>query len=308
MRLRRMIAAALVAAAFAAPAAAAGAASATPVRGEQCWGSNKNVWTAYQAAVPAAHCVRVYYDTTDVFPATWPDEGGAWTMLSIRPSYAGLMSDPAEQAKIHGLCLSAPGHSRLTIDHENAGDNPLGYPPSIHDPGNYVRMQQEMVKLCAGTHTAFGVIIIAPYSSVLNWIYKGDQWFAWDFYAFDRYLNHGPMARAQGGSFVTAAGTINVKAVEARMMSNLRTLQKFTGLRYPPLALGETNASADSQRITWFTTLGNWLGQHDGGRMAWILTRWTDCPPGTPHCGLSGPWPPSAPVVARLKYLAEEYA
>lgn len=258
----------------------------------ECWGSNRGDWDAFHAAVPASHCVRVYYDQTDVFPRTWPQRAGpgTWTMLSIRPGYAQLM-DGSLDTQIRDLALSAPAHSRLTIDHENAGGNPLGYPPSVHNPAHYVAMQQHMEALVQGTHVRFGVVIIAPFGSVLNWIYKGDDWFGYDFYAFSRYLNRN--------------GTINPAAVTARMTANLRVLQKFTGRRYPPIALGETNASRNFQRKTWFSLLASWFAARDGHRMAWILTRWTAKT--GPHFGLSGPWPPSQQVVALLHHLAWTY-
>jgi hypothetical protein len=150
-----------------------------------------------------------------------------------------------------------------------------------------------MESLCAGTPTRFGVLIIAPFGSVLNWLYKGDDWFGYDFYAFPRYLNPN--------------GTINVTAVDTRMTNNLKTVQSFTGHRCPPMYLGEANAAKDSQRKTWFDTLTAWFAHHDCNRTGVVLTRWTDCTPGSPHCGLSGPWPPSKTVVDELKRLASQY-
>jgi hypothetical protein len=193
--------------------------------------------------------------------------------------------------KIHGLCASAPPHARITIYQENAGANPLHYPPSIHNAAHYVAMQARMKALCMDTPARFGVIIIAPFGSVLKWIYKGDDWFGYDFFAFDRYLN--------------PDGTVNTDAVETRMTNNLRVLQKFTGRRYPPIVLAETNAAKDSQRKTWFATGARWFATHDGGRMGWILTRWTDRT--GEHFGLSGKWPPSLPVRAELRHLAWLY-
>ena len=258
----------------------------------ECWGSNRGNWDAFHAAVPHAHCVRTYYDTTDVFPNQWPITAGkgTWVMLSIRPSYAALMSGQMD-ARIHGLCASAPPHSMITAYHENAGGNPLHYPPSIHNPAHFVAIQKRMERLCHGTHARFGVIIIAPYGSVLNWIYRGDDWFGYDFYAFSRYLNRN--------------GTINVSAVQDRMTNNLKAVQRFTGRRYPLFELGETNASKGSQRKTWFATIASWFDNHDGHRGGWILTRWVS--KGATSSGLCGPWPPSAGVVSELRHLAWEH-
>jgi hypothetical protein len=270
----------------------AGYAGAATAHTRICWGSNRGDWDAFHKAVPPSHCVRTYYDAENVFPKTWPTGAGkgVWVLLSIRPDPADLLSGRLD-AELKTLIGSAPLHSRLTIYHENAGGNPLGYPPDVHNPATYVSMQKHMEDLVRGSNVRFGVIIIAPFGSVLNWIYKGDDWFGYDFYAFPRYLNRN--------------GTINVDAVTTRMTNNLKVLQKFTGRRYPMLVLGETNAHKDYQRKTWFSTLANWFGTHDGHRTGWILTRWT--PNDGPHTGLSGPWPPSAPVVTELRRLATVY-
>lgn len=274
----------------------------------ECWGSNTSYFAAFHAAVPASHCSRTYYDGVDKFPSVWPVANlgsGTWQMLSIRPSYANLM-DGSENSQIHSLCATAPSHSWLTIYQENAGANPLQYPPSVHNAAHYVAMQKKMMQLCAHTRARFGVIIIAPFSSVLNWLYRGDDWFAYDFYAFPRYLNNA-IARAQGATFTNANATINVRAVLTRMTNNLKSIQRFTGRRCPMMGLGETNAHLDSQRKTWFSTIATWFATHDCSRVAQIDTRWTNCAPDTPHCGLSGPWPPTKTVVAELRYLAQKY-
>jgi hypothetical protein len=258
----------------------------------ECIGSNRGDWDAFHKAVPHSHCVRTYFDQVNVFPTTWPTSAGqgTWQLLSIRPGYSDLMSGSLD-AQIHSLCASAPPHSRLTIYQENAGANPLQYPPSVHNAAHYVAMQKRMETLCKGTPARFGVLIIAPYGTVLKWIYKGDDWFGYDLFAFDRYLNPNK--------------TINADAVTERMTNNLRTLQKFTGKRYPPIVLGETNASRDFQRKTWFSVITSWFASHDGHRMGWVLTRWTART--GPHTGLSGRWPPSAQVVAALRHLAWLY-
>jgi hypothetical protein len=283
--------------AVAAALAAAGAAASAPARAyaatpsHQCWGSNAGNWDRFHAAIPHSHCVRVYYDAVNVFPATWPRPSkGAWVMLSIRPNPQDLLSGKLD-TELKTLIASAPAHSLLTIYHENAGANPLNYPPDVHNAANYVRMQRYMENLVHGTRVRFGVDIIAPFGSVLHWIYKADDWFGYDLYAFPRYLNPN--------------GTINVTAVTTRMTNNLRTLQKFTGRRYPPVYLAETNARKDSQRKTWFSTIATWYATHDGHRTGWILTRWTAAT--GPHSGLSGPWPPSKVVVAQLRYLAWKF-
>jgi len=266
----------------------AGYAHAATHENRMCIGSNRGVWDKFHVAVPQSHCVRTYYDVTDVFPAQWPTSAGhgTWQMITIRPSYKALMSGSLD-TKIHGFCASAPPHSFISIYQENAGGNPLDYPPSIHNPAHFVAMQKRMSKLCAGTPARFGVIIIAPYADVLNWVYSGDGWFGYDFFAFDRYLNPN--------------GTINVRAVTTRMDAQLRTLKSFTGRRCPIITLPETGVSHAYQAMTWYTTLTHWFATHDCHRVGWILTRWI--PKGT-GSGLVGSWPPAVRVVALLKHLA----
>jgi hypothetical protein len=269
----------------------------------ECWGANAAVYGPFAAAVPQSCGERVYYDTPDKWPASWPAPAvpGARQMISIRPSYAALMSG-ADNALVRNFCATAPAHSRITMWQENPGGNPLGYPPSIHSAGHFLAMQKRMMTLVSGTPCRFGVIIIAPFGSVLSWIYRGDDWFGYDFYAFARYLHASsaasPFEQAQGASFTTAGGTIDTAAVTARMDSNLAVLRKFTGRRYPLIAIGETNAAVDSQRPAWFGAIGHWFTVHYQDR-GWILTRWI-----SGGAGLCGPWPPSVTVVADLHHLA----
>ena len=158
---------------FAVPALQQSPARANTTAARECIGSNRGDWDAFHKAIPRSHCVRTYFDQVNVFPTTWPTSAGkgTWQLLSIRPGYSDLMSGSLD-AQIHGLCASAPPHSRLTIYQENAGANPLQYPPSVHNAAHYVAMQQRMEIFCKGILARFGVLIIAPYGTVLNWIYK----------------------------------------------------------------------------------------------------------------------------------------
>ena len=128
--------------AVAAALTAAGAAAIAPAMAHaaaalnhECWGSNRGDWDAFHVAVPQSHCVRVYYDTVNVFPMTWPQRAGkdVWTMLSIRPEPHDLLSGKLD-TELKALIDSAPAHSLLTIYHENAGGNPLNYPLTCTTP------------------------------------------------------------------------------------------------------------------------------------------------------------------------------
>src|SRR5215469_17361644 len=105
-------------------------AATTPPR--ECWGSNRGNWDAFHKAVPQSNCVRIYYDAVNVFPKTWPQRAGkkTWSMVSIRPNPADLLAGRLN-AELKSMIDSAPAHSLLTIYHENAGGNPLNYPPAV---------------------------------------------------------------------------------------------------------------------------------------------------------------------------------
>jgi hypothetical protein len=72
------------------------------------------------------------------------------------------------------------------------------------------------------------------------------------------------------------------------------------------IRITETNAGYDNRRKAWFTDLASWFATHDGHRTTWILTFWKDGKSGR-QGGLSGPWPPSYPVIQRLRWLSVRY-
>src|SRR5712671_1482248 len=91
---------------------AAGPAHAATTPARECWGSDRGDWDAFHKAVPQSNCVRVYYDTENVFPKTWPQRAGngSWSMLSIRPNPADLLAGNLD-AELKPMIDSAPTHS-----------------------------------------------------------------------------------------------------------------------------------------------------------------------------------------------------
>lgn len=262
----------------------------TPAPTRIVWGVNSADWYPFKAAVPAARARRIYYGSDPAkWPKTWPvDAGeGVWELMSLQPLPGPLLSGQLDH-QLRALIASAPAHSLLTIWHENCGANPLHYPPSVHNPATFVRMQKHMERLVQGSNVRFGTVIIAPVHQVENWLAPHLDWYGYDFYSFPRYLNKD--------------GTLNVRAIWTRMTNNLAAIRQLSGVKFPLITIPETNAARDSQRKRWFTILADWFATHNGHRAAWIMTRWEK------DGKLTGPWPPSAPVVADLRYLAELYS
>jgi hypothetical protein len=290
-RNERLIMAVLAAASIMLVIAAAPASAATRhVR--ITWGIDQGYWDQFRAQVTYAHGVRVYYDKTDDIPVSWPMfPQSPWGTLSLRPSRGALLSGRLDRA-IRRLVRSAPPHSQLTIDHENIDGggkaNPLRYPPSIHNAVSFVRMQRHMERLCKGTNVRFGVLAIGPVSGPAEkWIYGGDDWFGYDIYDNKLYWNRD--------------GTLNERKLWGRLSGDLAAFRRISGRRHPFITIGETNSPRDAHRANWFGYIARWFDTHNGETPARILTYWT------PGGRLSGAWPPSRPVVRRLRYLSALY-
>ena len=258
------------------------AANAGRAGGRVTIGVNRNYWTQFKAAIPRAQDVRVYYDVENVFPAVWPTRAaGAWVTLSLRPNPADLLSGKLD-AQLKALFASAPAHSEVTFWHENEPGNPLSYPRSVNNARTNVAMLKYGEKLVKGTKLKFGQIICAPANRMQNWIAPGLDWYGIDLFANPNYENRDR--------------TLSKAKIWTRMDNNEAVFRAKTGRRWPAIRFDESNARRDWHRKNWFTYLVEWLHGHGGGR---LLTRWT--PAGSK---LSGPWPPSKPVVARLRWLS----
>ena len=276
--------AALAAVAVAGIPAASSASSASSAGGRVTVGVNRNYWTQFKAAVPRAQDVRTYYDVENVFPAAWPTRAvGAWVTLSLRPNPADLLSGKLD-AQLKALFATAPAHSEVTFWHENEPGNPLSYPRSVNNARTNVAMLKYGEKLVRGTKVRFGQIICAPANQMQQWIAPGLDWYGIDLFANPNYENRD--------------GTLSKAKIWTRMNNNEGVFRAKTGRRWPPIRFDESNARRDWHRKNWFTYLAEWLRGHGGGR---LLTRWT---PGGSK--LTGPWPPSKPVVERLRWLSSQ--
>ena len=259
--------------------------------GRVAYGVNRNYYNQFTTAVPGTHAVRIYYDAIDVFPRQWPHAlPGAWTTLSIRPVPARLLSGKLD-SQLRDLLLSAPPHSELTCWHEAGPGNPLGYPHYITADAMY-HVHEHMMRLCQRTHVRYGSVICGPALTRKAWIGSRLHW-----YGFDLYFN----SLRYG---ITSTSTIidNAKVLH-RLDNNLRVFRELSGVRHPLLRVCETNSPYDSNRGHWFTLLSRWMAAHNGHR---ILTFWNP-DRGKYQKGLSGPWPPSDPVVDRLNWLHRVY-
>ena len=282
------------------------AATATP-HPKIVWGANRSTWPKYKTAVPDARGVRIYYDSEDPakWPTSWPSGAGTnYQLVSMRPDPWPLLHHKYD-AYFNALFATAPAHSLFTIWHENAvGNDPLGYSGAVRNPAIYRAMQTYMEHLVQGTRVRFGTIGCGPVNQAEQWYAPQLDWYGYDLYLNDRYLNGGGLRKADVLPEATSGGTLSEAKVWARMTANLDALKKVSHERYPLLRLGESNASPDSYRKNWFTYVAAWFATHDANRPAWILTFWRDGK-SAKDGGLSGPWPPSLSVKKRLRYLAQ---
>jgi hypothetical protein len=270
-------------------AGAAGLAPATTPAHRIVFGSDRSGYAGLHAAAPLAVGLRWYFDVENHFPAAWPDPfPGTHMTLSLRPNPADLLSGRLDR-RLRAIIDSAPAHSELTFWHENTTGNPLHYPRYVNNARTAIRMQHYGHRLCRGTHVRFGVITAGPAAMQLGWMASGLDWYGDDLYDFRRLRN--------------ADGTLSKAKVIARMNSNLRAWRRASGRRSPAVRICETNSPFDAHRIELFTTIAHWMAGHNGNR---ILTYWNRRRTAA-HGGLSGPWPPSRPVIRRLRSLSEQY-
>src|SRR5579859_3184829 len=262
-----------------------------PAGGTVAYGVNRNYYQQFTTAVPGTNAVRIYSDTIDVFPEQWPNAlPGAWTTLSIRPVPSRLLRGKLD-SQLRELLQSAPPHAELTCWHEAGPGNPLGYPSYITADAMF-HVHQYMMHLCEGTHVQYGSVICGPALTRKVWIGVHLHW-----YGFDLYFN----ALRYG---VTPTSTrIDGAKVLRRLNNNLSVFRELSGVPHPSLRVCETNSPYDSNRRHWFTLLSQWMAAHNGRR---VLTFWNPNHGKYQH-GLSGPWPPSDPVVDRLNWLHQVY-
>jgi len=271
--------------------AIAGAASlgpaAAPANGI-VFGANRNTYSRFQAAVPLAKGLRLYYDTENLFPPAWPDRFGALLTLSLRPNPSDLLSGRLDR-ELKTIIDSAPPQSELTFWHENITGNPLGYPAYVNNARAAIRMQHYGHSLCQGTHVKFGVITVGPAVQQLGWLAPGLDWYGDDMYEFPRLRN--------------PDGTFSQAKLIARLNANLHAWREASGQHSPAIRICEANSSLDSHRSRFFTTVAQWMARHNGNRM---LTYWN--PAGSAaRGGDSGAWPPSTAVIRQLRSLSKEY-
>jgi hypothetical protein len=270
--------------------AVAGAAgfTATPPPGI-VFGADFSGYAGLNAAAPLAIGLRWYFNIENEFPPAWPAPfPGTRMTLSLRPNPGQLLSGKLD-SQLNAIIHSAPEHSELTFWHENVTMNPLRYPPNVHNARTAVAMQKYGQQLCHRTNVRFGVITVGPVIYQLDWIAPGLDWYGDDLYEF-------PKLRGPNNTF-------SKKLVIARLNQNLQAWRKASGKKSPAIRICETNSPYDAHRAELFATIASWLPAHNGNRM---LTYWNPNE-GLAQGGLSGPWPPSQPVITQLTALTQKY-
>ena len=252
-------------------------------------GATLGAYPGLHSAAPRAVGMRMYFDGENKFPPAWPDpHPGAWITLSLRPNPGDLLAGELD-GPLKAVIDSAPAHAELTFWHENTTGNPLGYPSYVNNARAAVAMQHYGQRLCQGSKVRFGVITCGPAIQQIGWLAPGLDWYGDDLYEFPRL--RGPNDRVRQARLL------------ARLEENLGAWRKVSGKRWPAIRITETNSPFDAHRVNWFTWIAQWLSGHNGARM---LTYW-NAREGIAQGGLSGPWPPSPPVIRRLRLLSEQY-
>ncbi|MGI9005377.1 MAG: hypothetical protein ACR2FU_04115 [Streptosporangiaceae bacterium] len=275
-----------------APALLSAASSPSPASAPSAkivFGADRSGYDGLHSATPLAVGLRWYLKDENELPSAWPDIHPSTHMtLSLRPNPADLLSGKLDR-RLKAIIDSAPPNSELTFWHENTTGNPLRYPHYVNNARAAISMQKYGKKLCAGSKVRFGVITVGPVIGQTHWIARGLDWYGDDLYEW-------PKLRGPHNSF-------DATKVIARLNQNLAAWRKASGQRRPAVRICETNSPYDSHRAEFFATIAQWLAGHNGNRM---LTYWN--PRGSlANGGVSGPWPPSKPVIRRLTSLAEHY-
>lgn len=253
------------------------------------FGADRSGYAGFNAASALAVGLRWYFNSENDFPPRWPEIYPQTHMtLSLRPNPAELLSGRLDN-QLKAIIGSAPPNSELTFWHENTTGNPLRYPRYVNNARAAVAMQQYGKKLCAGSGVLFGVITVGPVVQQRDWISADLDWYGDDLYEFPKLRN--------------PDNTFSQQKVIARLYQNLSAWQTASGQRTPAIRICETNSPYDSHRSEFFTTIAHWLAGHNGNRM---LTYWNPRS-SLAEGGLSGPWPPSQPVVSRLSSLSRTY-
>jgi hypothetical protein len=253
------------------------------------FGADRSGYDGLHAATPLAVGLRWYLNGENELPSAWPIiHPGAHMTLSLRPNPRDLLSGKLDR-RLKAIIDSAPPYSELTFWHENTTGNPLRYPHYVNNARAAISMQKYGKKLCAGSGVHFGVVTVGPVYYQRHWIARGLDWYGDDLYEW-------PKLRGPHNSFDKAK-------VIARLNQNLSAWRAVSGQRRPAVRICETNSPYDSHRAALFATIAHWLAGHNGNRM---LTYWN--PRGSlANGGVSGPWPPSKPVIRELVALAKRY-
>jgi hypothetical protein len=250
------------------------------------FGANRGTFPQFQAEIPVARSVRVYYDQENVFPAVWPHSlADVWVTLSIRPNPGDLLAGRLDAALL-SMARTAPPHSELAPWHEAGGNNPRHYPSYI-TAVSVRAMQEYLARLFHDTHVRVGSIICGPANQLSDWIGRGLDWYSTDWYDNERYWNKD--------------GTLSFDSMAKRWRSDVEVWRNLAGVPRPRLRICESNSGHDSHRANWFGYQAKLLAATNGHR---LITFW-QAPQRARQGSLSGPWPPSDQVVRRLRWLAQ---
>jgi hypothetical protein len=300
--------------AFMAAAGAAGIVAATAralpahaASASQFLGSNMDVFTQIQSAVPGLRGVRIYGEHPSLFdytnptiapPATWasynnlapqwpgPPSGLTnaqagpivYSIYPIPATLTGLpttgLPDELTIGQIQQIIATAPPNSYMTAWHEAFG---LTYPGYITVPA-MLEVHSALNQMCLGTNVTYGSIFGGGDPATLWASVPSDL----GFYGFDVYAN-----------ISIDDGMSKLETFIADAKDNT---PDYPWYNYPPLLIPETNTPTVDDRPTWFNDVCGRMHQY-GSNSIGVLTFW-----GGQCASLSGAWlPGDAKTIQAMK-------
>lgn len=267
------------------------------------FGANDNTYDAWVQNAPSptgTNGERRYFDGINHVPVDWTSMRcrTPHAIISLRLIPADLLSgkEVADNGsgwttlarQVQHLIGTMPDGAWLTMWHEASPGNNLDYPPYIY-PGALKAAHAFMQVICHDTpnaengRTGYCQIMIGPVWNERQWVAPGLDAYGIDIYDNRRYWN--------------LLGRLSARKLWARMDDDRLALTAING-RSPILHIPETNSPRDMHRRKWFSTLAQWMALNNGEMM---ISHWH---PGGKD---SGPWPPSAPVLAMFRELQRLY-
>lgn len=261
-------------------------------------GSDSGFFSQVNDAVPNCTDRRVYYDTPNGWPTSWPTIDGASATMSIRP-YPNMLVSGQLDDQLRPFVQSAPKGQRLACFHECSNLSAYNNAPWLYPDGtrivsaaNMQKIHKYMMKFLNDpvnnpNGVAYGVIMCCPPDQMGPWMGSGLDWYGVDIYDWAQFHFNGDFGQALD---ISPGGRL-----ETRFDEWQSAVKTASGQDSPRLHICETNSTNASHRPKWFTACAEFLTARNGRVMD---TFWSDKP------DTVGPFDPTdQPTIDALKAL-----